>query len=361
MKACIIVLLLVSFPKLVSAQNLVEYEDKLLTMLDDLRNAENDAEKTQKNKVFKEFLEKTIHLPEAFEYPFDRLTTLGSIKSPDNKIRLFNWNVEQDDMTQKYYCFILRYDDRKREYQVSELVDNSFMIPARPSEILEATEWYGALYYRIIPIEKGSKTAYTLIGWDGNNTMSTVKVLDVLYFAGSSPRLGSPVFKQNNETLKRVFFEYSKKSTMYMNYDDSRDRIVLDHLSPEAPSMKGIYSFYVPDLSYDAYELKNDKWYLKEDVIAISKGSSDRISIETYNNKTGGVKTQEIKNKWIDPSDPDAPGGGAQHVATMPDQEDGAAVPSKQKKKNEKLQKLSRKERKNQPKSYNPTSSGKRR
>ncbi len=338
-----------------SAQDLIAREDRLVQLLDDLRAAQNDQEKSRANKAFKAYLEETIQLAGAFDYPFDRLSTLGSIKSPDNKVRLFNWNIEQDDETQTYYCYILHFNDRKREYQMSELVDNSLMIPARPTEVLAADEWYGALYYKIIPIDKGSKTAYTLLGWDGNNSMSTIKLMDVLYFSGTSPKLGSPVFKQKDETLKRVFFEHSKKCVMHLNYEEDRKRIIMDHLSPEAPTMKGMYSFYVPDLSYDAYVLRNNKWYLKEDVIGVNKAASQKIAIETYDSKTGETRTKEVKNKWLDPSDPDAPAGGAQHVATTPDQEDKVNEPSP------KSQKLSRKERKNQPKSYNPVGSKKRR
>lgn len=338
----------ICFSSLAQETILAEREAKLVQLLNDLRSSENNKQKVIANKAFKGYLDSTLLLPGCFDYPFEKLTTMGSLRSSDNLIRLFNWNIEQDDQTQKYYCLILRYDPRKKEYEKSELIDNSVMLPAKPTEILEADQWYGALYYKILPIDKGSKTAYTLLGWDGNTTLSSMKVMDVLYFAGKSPRLGSPIFKNNGETLKRVFFEHSKKTTMYLNYDDQQNRIILDHLSPETPSMKGIYSFYVPDLSYDAYELKNNKWYLKEDVIGVNKHTTSKITVQTYDPKTGGIKEKDIKNKWIDPSDTDAPGGGAQHVATRPDQEDGInEVP-------EKKQKTSRKDRKNTPKSYNP-------
>lgn len=329
-------------------QTLVEREKELVRLLNELRSSENNQQKTIANKAFKGYLDSTISMSGAFDYPFDKLSTLGSIKSPDNLIRLFNWNVEQDDQSQKYYCYILRYDPKKKEYEKSELIDNSIMIPAKPTDILEGDQWYGALYYKILPIDKGSKTAYTLLGWDGNTTLSSMKMMDVLYFAGKSPRLGSPVFKNNGETLKRVFFEHSKKTTMYLNYDEQQGRIILDHLSPETPSMKGIYSFYVPDLSYDAYELKNNKWYLKEDVIGVNKQSAAKITVSTYDEKSGTIKEKEVKNKWINPSDVDAPGGGSQHVATTPEQEDGVneAEPKKVK--------TTRKERNNTPKSYNP-------
>lgn len=345
---------LISLSTSVFSQSLEENELVLSNLLSDLRKATSNAEKELANKAFKTELEKTIQLPGAFDYPFSNLTTLGSIKSPDNAIRLFNWNVEQDDLTQKYYCYILRFDSKKKEYVMSELIDNSFMLPDRPTEILEATDWYGALYYKIIPIDKGSKTAYTLLGWDGNNSMSTIKLMDVLYFAGNTPRLGSPVFKQNGETLKRVFFEHSKKSTMYLNFDEAQDRIILDHLSPETPSMKGFYAFYVPDLSYDAFELKNNKWTLKEDIIGVNDESSDKITVSVYDEKTGEVVEKQVKAKWIDPSDENSPAGGNKHVATTPDQEDGTNTESTKK------EKKAPKDKKKNPESYNPTNKKKR-
>ena len=328
------------------AQTLEEKESELVGLLADLRSATTDNAKNEANKKFKSALEKTIKLQGAFEYPFEQLTSVGSIKSPDNKVRLFNWNIEQADMTQKYYCYILHFDDKKKEYEITELIDNSFMIPAQPTEILEAKDWYGALYYRIIPVDKGSKTVYTLLGWDGNSEMSTIKLMDVLSFTGSSVRLGSPIFKVAGETKKRVFFEHSKKCTMYLNFDEQQGRIVMDHLSPESPSLKGMYAFYVPDLSYDAFELKANKWQLKEDVIGTNKETQAKITIQAPD-ENGELKTKVIKNKWEDPSNVNAPAGGSKHVATTFEQEDGINTePTVQKKKT--------KTKGNQPKSYNP-------
>lgn len=337
------------------AQTLEEKESELVSLLSDLRNATTDNAKNEANKKFKSTLETTIKLQGAFDYPFDQLTSVGSIKSPDNKVRLFNWNIEQANMTQKYYCYILHFDDKKKEYEITELIDNSFMLPAQPTEILEAKDWYGALYYRIIPVDKGSKTVYTLLGWDGNSEMSTIKLMDVLSFTGSSVRLGSPIFKVAGETKKRVFFEHSKKCTMYLNFDDQQGRIMMDHLSPESPSLKGMYAFYVPDLSYDAFELKGNKWVLKEDVIGTIKPMNAKITIQTPD-KNGELKTEVIKNKWEDPTDLTAPGGGSQHVATTFEQEDGVNSETSTDKKNNKTNASGKKEKnnRNQPKSYNP-------
>ena len=40
----------------------------------------------------------------------------------------------------------------------------------------------------------------------------------------------------------------------------------------------------MPDLSYDAFELKNGKWYLKEDVIAVNGKTSEKIEVIDFDN-----------------------------------------------------------------------------
>jgi hypothetical protein len=300
---------------------LIQRENQLVDLLKDLRTAAKNSEKETKNKIFKEYLLETIKINGAINYPFSRLTTIGTISSDDKSIRLFNWNIEQDDQSQKYYCYILRFDERKKDYLISELIDNSFMIPAKPTEILEGKDWYGALYYKIIPISKGNKTLYTLLGYDANTTMSNIKLIDVLSFNGNSPKLGSPIFKSKTETLKRVFFEHSEKAYMSLKYEADLNRIIYDHLSPETPSMTGFYSYYVPDFNYEAYVLEKDKWILHEDVIGVNQKGNEKIKVLVQNKNTGELESKEIKDKWINPSDPSAAAGGGNHVARLPNSE----------------------------------------
>lgn len=308
----------------VSAQKdsvLVEREKELNRLLTELRNSKIDNDKLLNNKAFKKYLEETISIDGVFDYPFKSLKTLGTVKSDDDLLRLFNWNIEMDDHSQRYYCYILRYDVRKKKYFTSELVDNSFMLPARPDGVLDAKNWYGALYYKLIPISKGTRTLYTVLGMDANNSSSNIKIIDVLYFAGNSPRLGSPIFKNPDETVKRVFFEYSKKAYMSLKYEKQYNRIIYDHLSPETPSMTGFYSYYVPDFSYDAYVLHKNKWYLQEEVVAVNKKSKEKVKVYIQNKRTGKLELKELDNDWVDPTDKKAAAGPNIHIARTPEGE----------------------------------------
>lgn len=310
---------------------LVSREKKLVELLDAVRNGENDGERNKANAQLRSYMYETLQLEGAFSYSFTKLKTIGFIDSPDGMLRIVNWNVEQDDNTHRYFGYVLRLDERKKTVQLIELIDNSFMLPSQPTEILDANNWYGALYYKIIPIDKGSKTMYTLLGWDGGTSASNFKLIDVLYFSGNQAKFGSPIFKMKNTTLKRVFFEHSEKATMSLRYEDQYKRIIFDHLSPEAPGLEGFYSFYVPDLSLDAFMLEGGKWVLKEDVIGVNDPNGKNVTVYAINERTGKIEEKQIKNKWIDPEGEKGPAGGIEHRAVTPEDEMNPAGTKKKK------------------------------
>jgi hypothetical protein len=299
---------------------MLNIEKELEILLTSLRNAENNQEKDTRNSLFKKKLFDALENEQAMLFPFTKLNTVGIIDSPDHLVRIFNWNVEQDDFSQKYYCFILRYNERKNEYQRIELEKNTEVMALKPMDILDSKQWYGALYYQIIPFEKGNRDMYTLLGWDGNSSSSNMKIIDVLYFSGNNAKLGSPVFKVGNQTFKRIFYEYSKKSTMSLRWDEKYQRILMDHLSPESPGLAGFYAYYVPDMSYDSFELKSGKWFLKEDVVAVNAKRSEKFEIQAPDSE-GNIHEIKLKNKWIDPTDSGTPTGGLGHSAALPEKE----------------------------------------
>lgn len=308
---------------LASAQEssvLQEKEKELDSLLDVLRAAETNADKKSANEAFKDLMEQTLNEPGALTYNFNLLETVGIIDSPDEMVRIVNWNVEQEDFSHTYHCFVMYNDEKKKEVRVTELIDMSFGMPSQPTEIIDHENWYGALYYKIIPVERGSKTIYTLLGWDHNSSLSQLKLIDAMYFTSSAVKFGSPIFKMGNETLKRVFFEHSKKTSMFLNYEPQRDRIMMDHLSPESPALKNFRSYYVPDMSYDAFVYENKKWVLKEDVVGINDNMvSNQKQEVTVMNDQGKLEKRTVKMQWQNPEDASAPAGGSEHVAVTPE------------------------------------------
>ncbi len=252
------------YPIQAQVELIEDYEDSLSARLDHLRTAFKDQHRNKANAAFSSLLKQTLQLEGAFNYPFKKLVSIGKITSPDNTFRIFNWNVENDDLTHTYYAFILKCNGNNCE--IIELQDKSREVNKPESKALDEDKWFGTLYYDIIPQKSGSKTYYTLLGWDLNDRLSSKSVIDVMFFNGRNVKFGAPIFKEGGAIKKRVIFEYAKESSMAMRYNEKNNRIVFDHLAPPDNRLEGQYKFYVPDLSYDAFEYDNGKWVYLEDV-----------------------------------------------------------------------------------------------
>ncbi len=324
----------VAFICLLSFQGIGQFnfetrESELKEILDSMRNATSDSDKKSINEELKKLMLTTLNEPTFFEHHFSQLSSIGCIESSDGLVRIVNWNIELSDESQVYTCFVIKKEAKTNKTEVTELLDKSFLLPPRPEEILDQDNWYGCLYYQIIPFERSGKTSYILLGWDNAGLNTNSKLIDVLSFSGNGVKLGAPIFKTKDETYKRIFFEHSNSAVMSLRYEKEYNRIIFDHLSPESPNLAGFYEYYVPDMTYDAYVPSGNKWVLKEDVIAINKETHDVKIGRKIDPKTGEIVMEEEENKWINPTSEGALSTTEVHVAVLPDETSDVAKPEK--------------------------------
>ena len=290
MKILLFIIFSSSFIPAVLAQNAIEniqsFEDSLLISLEKIRTAETLKEKFVLNTQFENTLRKALRYDEAFTYKFNDLSKVMSTKtSPDKAFRIFNWNIEVPEIQEHYFfCLVMKYDSRKGEYVIIELYDKSKYATRVEYTVYSDKKWFGALYYEIIPVKKGLNTTYTLLGWDGNNRMSNKKIIETMSFQGKDKiKFGLPIFKQEENTKRRVIFQYSKKATISVKYKliKKKKYIIFDHLSPMSGQLAGIPDYLVPDLSFDAFVLENGKWkYLKDFDARTNKSRNDKNFIQ---------------------------------------------------------------------------------
>lgn len=300
---------------------LQEEENQLGQLLSQLRSTKEDTSINRLNKQFKEEFKKALATEGAFDYPFSSLKTIGSIYSDDRLVRIFSWNVQYKDLSNNYFSFILKKDNRKGLVDVIELERQNQPIKMAQQETVDDKNWYGALYYDIIDVQKRNRTFYTLLGYDYNNQRSRIKFIDVLYFTGNIPHFGYPLFKEDHNRAMRVVFEYSSEAVMSLRYDKDRQLIIFDHLSPKTSRLKEFKEFYVPDMSYDAYVWDGRYWNLSEDIIANNSELTERkkVDLKAYDPDLDTVVTIPEKSKWLNPTDPNAPIDGGQHRAVTPE------------------------------------------
>jgi hypothetical protein len=252
-------------------------------------HSRTEAERFEGNRQFIELWDRITPIPSTLRYDF-KMKDVSIITAPDNSFRIITWNIPKDDGTHVFFGYLLSEITKQekkgifkkeinREYQFYKLIDRSATIRSPENHSGGPEKWFGMLYTQIIPCDD----YYTLIGWDGNNKLTTRKFIDVLFFRNGNPVFGKDVFRIPRKNPRRLMFEYSSEVTMSVKYDEKNHRIVYSHLAShqEGPLLEGQYQYYGPDGSYDALVMNKDKWEITEDLDARNEKSAKD---KTWNN-----------------------------------------------------------------------------
>jgi hypothetical protein len=239
--------------------------------IDALAAARKDEVRDSLNSVLKTGLRELLSPADAATISLDSLR-LSRIDAPDGKFKLITWNIPRENGSHHYEGFLLQIEKRP---VLHELMDATSVITSPEVPELGVDKWYGALYYEVVPVKKGGKTYYTLLGWKGHDAVETRKVIEVLHFKGSKPRFGAPLFGTGKLKRNRQVFGYSFQATMALRHQPGLG-IILDHLSPSRPDLEGQRAFYGPDMSFDAYVWEKGQWIFQRDVDARDRNRSSK-------------------------------------------------------------------------------------
>jgi hypothetical protein len=266
----------------VKPETIQSYELSLQKLGEVMINDSLEQNRIQANYKFVRTLISALKEKNAFAYPFDSLSRYITVKTADDKkFKIFTWFLTLDDGSFRYYGAIQLNNPNQLELipltdYTSQILDNSL--------ILSNKQWYGAVYYQIIPVLGIKDPYYILLGWKGKSLTTSSKVIEILSFSGKDAVFGKPVLQDDAKSklfLNRKVFDYSSSVSMLLRYDKDDKLIVLDHLAVPNEEMAGIPSMYGPDLSYDAYRFKNGKWQLQENVKLQNKPDiSDELFID---------------------------------------------------------------------------------
>jgi hypothetical protein len=170
----------------------------------------------------------------SYYYKFDSLKSVSIIYSPDNVFRIISWNLVLNDERFHYYG-VIQYNP---EYY-KKIKDTTNLRPFYPlidrsqkfTNVLDTTVdqnfWWGANYYKIIPVKTKKQTYYTLLGWNGHTALSNKKVVESLYFERNKPMFGAPIFDLHyKRPIKRMVFEFANNATMTLRYEEKKGYLI---------------------------------------------------------------------------------------------------------------------------------------
>ena len=223
-------------------------------------------------KTFKELLIKTLKKRKSFQNLLDSLPML-SIKAPeDSTFRLITWQVKASALDYRVFG-LLQLNNNNNTVVV--LKNNDKQIEYPDLTRLGTDNWYGALYYNIVPFKGDKGKMYALFGYNALNDFNHQKICDVLYFENGRTFFGAPVFAQKDkENRFRLIFEYSAETKMKLNFDTNLNAIVFDKLDATESQYKeqlqlvGLSSITnVPTGSYDGYKLNRGEWNYEKEIV----------------------------------------------------------------------------------------------
>ena len=279
MKKLIFVSILIycSFSLQAQAREIITEDLKILEQLEDtlgllayvIINDSIPEDRFAATKKMIPTLVKALKIKNSFTYPFEQLRTVSIQYPPDSTFRIFTWQLYVDVNDYRYYGAIQM---NSPELKLYPLIDRSRNVESEEQDILKPNNWYGALYYNLRQFDSPAGRHYLLFGFNGFSLFNKKKLVDVLHFENEEVVFGSPVFIQEDtltgeqKSRNRLVLEYTAESSIRLNFDETYNQIMFDHLI----LMGGSYGqgpTNVPDGSYEAYRLANDGlWHWIEKV-----------------------------------------------------------------------------------------------
>ncbi len=224
------------------------------------------------NKAIVSTLENFLKQNDAFDFRFELGKNLSDIVSPDKKVRIISWALPPDGGVYRCYGFVLHKNSKTKPTTVFKLKAAEEKTENIERKSVNHNNWQSCVYYNLIQKKSKGKIYYTLLGWNGNDGITTKKIIDVLSFSSKGePVFGAPLFQMKKQKWSRIIFEYSPQAIMQLNYDEQKKMIVFDHLAPNDPMNTGRFQYYGPDFSVDGLKWKKGMWQLEEDLDAKNK------------------------------------------------------------------------------------------
>ncbi len=275
--------LLLTFYTSISGQPTLSDELKTIRQLaDSMLRGSTDAVKDSCNALLINSMEHFLQNPASFETSFDNIKSISTLTTDDKCIRFYQWATQVYATNSYKITGFVQMRDRKTKLLTFWKLKNSEedKYTAMGHE-MNTGNWFACIYYKCIITKFGKDKVYTLLGWRGNNTKTSMKIIDVLTIKGNIPVFGKKIFTSPATMLPvgkssdkfRIIFEYNANAVMTLRY--GKKRIVFDHISPAKPALKGNEEFYGPDFSYDAFRWKNKKWEGVPDIDIRNKHNTD--------------------------------------------------------------------------------------
>ena len=301
-----ILLLLLASGLMVSAQDkakMQSYQARLSALITKVAEAPTDNERYLASEEAVQLLAEALEEEDSEEWRWQLPSYVSVLTSPDKLFRIFTWAVVRDNGEFECFGAVQFYNEKEEYYEHLLLHDKSEEIMNREESVLYADQWLGAVYQDIIQTTSGSHTYYTLLGWNCVDNLTERKIIEPVYIRNGVPQFGAPLFRRMRNQ-RRVVLEYSNNAVVNLSYETQyvqeverkrekvkgtnryqtvekvkehkEQMIIFDEVEPQVPGMEGLFQYYVPSGTEQAYAFVDGKWELRN-------GAQGRLSDKKLN------------------------------------------------------------------------------
>ncbi|HPW67003.1 MAG TPA: hypothetical protein PLY32_05380 [Salinivirgaceae bacterium] len=242
--------------------------DSLYDAFYNIRNINDFDKRIELSQKVETILDTLLLVEESFNYPFDTLKNMITcLYSDDKTCRIINWNIPRRDASYIYFCYIQHYDKENNKLTTTKLTDCHDNIEKAEHSILKHDNWYGTLYYEIVPTLVDKKEiVYVLLGWEGYSLYATKKIIDVMRFKNGKPYFGYEIFQTPSGKKSRVIFTYNYRAKMKLGWDKNIGMIVFDKLERIPTMPPNVEGNMAPTMLYDGLKWEDNVWKYKSNI-----------------------------------------------------------------------------------------------
>lgn len=290
-KRTIVLAVLLLCAGVASAQDrasMAAHEERLRAALERASTAADGAQRLAASTEALSVLASALEEDRSERWQWKLPRTASVLTSPDKRLRVFSWAVVND--AGEYECFgaVQYYSDRDEGYRYELLEDHGYELMNREESLLGAERWLGAVYQELIQTTASDRTYYTLLGWNGVDALTDLRVIEPVSIRGGKVQFGAALFRRERN-LRRIVVEYRDGAAVQMAHEEqtvqtvTRERvkqggrmrtvektkehkermIIFDEVEPQVGGMRGLYQYYVPSGLELAYVWVDGKWELR--------------------------------------------------------------------------------------------------
>lgn len=186
---------------------------------------------------------------------------IAVIQPSNQDFTLYSWQYQSQENEWKYEA-VIRWSSGRINELTREIRDYNRI----RMEVFGESNWYGAMYYFILPILENTKNEYTLFGFAQDQQDYKYKIIETITVEDEKLTFGKPIYRISDDQggtdkFFRQVIPYSKESNCVVEFNEAENEIQYDHIATITDNFTPANKILkIPDGSYESLSWTGTYW-----------------------------------------------------------------------------------------------------